>query len=111
VKAALRNLLTNAIKFTGNGGKVDISAKQTGNRIKVKINDTGSGISPEDLNKLFRIDTNYKTIGRSSEKGTGLGLLICKELIEKMNGEVGVESSPGKGSTFHFTLPVPDEII
>ncbi|MCP4149028.1 MAG: sensor histidine kinase, partial [bacterium] len=69
------------------------------------VSDSGIGIKPGDVEKLFRIDIHYTTCGTSSEMGTGLGLALCKEFVEKNNGRINVASEPGKGSTFFFTLP------
>ena len=73
--------------------------------MEISISDTGTGLSEEDIKKLFRIDVHYTTIGTSSEKGTGLGLILCKEFVEINGGKIWVESELGKGSTFKFTLP------
>jgi len=105
ISTVIRNLLSNAIKFTDNGGRISISAQKYGDMVKITIQDTGIGISKENLNKLFRVDAQYKTIGTANEKGTGLGLLLCKEFVEKNNGHIRVESEVGKGSKFIFTLP------
>ena len=101
----IRNLVSNAIKYTENGGSVTIRAKQLKNKLKVKVEDTGVGIKSEDINKLFKMKENFTSHGTSGEKGTGLGLILCKEFIVKHGGQIGVESEPGKGSTFWFTLP------
>lgn len=108
ITTVLRNLISNALKFTDGGGKVDILARSHGETIEVQVCDTGIGISPEDITKLFRIDVNHSTIGTGEEKGTGLGLILCKEFVEKNNGKIWVESTPGKGSTFFFTLPASE---
>lgn len=101
----VRNLLSNAIKFTNVGGKIKLSAEQDNGMSLFKVKDTGVGIEKEDLEKLFRIDESYTLPGTLNEKGTGLGLLICKEFIEKHGGHIWAESEFGKGSTFCFTLP------
>ena len=101
----LRNLISNAIKFSHPGGEIFVSAEQNPNEILVSVKDGGVGITREDMTKLFRIDTNHTTLGTNREKGTGLGLLLCKEFIEKHGGKIWVESEEGKGSTFYFTLP------
>lgn len=110
LKTVLRNLIENAIKYTAKGGVVtltdEIKDKQhTQNEIVISVSDTGTGIPPEELPKLFEMDQEYKTRGTANEKGTGLGLLLCKELVEKNQGEIFVESQPGKGSRFSFTIP------
>jgi len=103
----IRNLLSNALKFTPAGGKVEISAKPVeDNRIELSISDTGVGIKPENFDKLFRIDVSYSTRGTAEEMGTGLGLILCQEFMEKNGGTIGVESEPGKGSRFYLRLPL-----
>lgn len=104
IRTVLRNLVANAIKFTPQGGKVCIQSAQTPSKTLIKVKDTGIGLSPQDQKKLFRIDVKTKSIGRSPEKGTGLGLILCKEFVEKHKGTIGVKSSPGKGSCFWFCL-------
>lgn len=104
-KTIIRNLLNNAIKYTENGGKIDIKAQKKGPFIEVSVIDTGIGLSKEDIKKLFRIDVKNKSIGTSKEKGTGLGLILSKEFVQKNGGRIGVISELGKGSTFYFTLP------
>lgn len=105
ISAVIRNLITNAIKFTPKDGQVQITSKNTENYLEISVIDTGIGIKEEDLPKLFRIDVHHTTIGTSEEKGTGLGLILCKEFIEKHGGKIWVESRPGKGSQFKFTIP------
>jgi len=101
----MRNLLSNAIKFTNNGGKVMITGKMTNDHARVSISDTGQGIPSQDMNNLFSINKNLSTQGTYNEQGTGLGLVLCKELIEKSDGTIWANSQAGKGSTFTFTLP------
>ncbi len=101
----IRNLLSNAIKFTPEHGMISISAKQKDDFVEVSISDTGIGIKSEDVNKLFRIDVNQITIGISKEKGTGLGLILCKEFVKKNGGTIGIESEEGKGSRFYVCIP------
>ncbi|NJO90260.1 MAG: HAMP domain-containing histidine kinase [Chloroflexia bacterium] len=79
--------------------------KKENSQIEVQIKDQGTGISEENLKKLFRIDVKFKSTGTSGEKGTGLGLVLCKEFVEKNHGQIKVESALGKGSTFGFTIP------
>jgi PAS domain S-box-containing protein len=102
----IRNLITNAIKFTEKNGKIVITARVHGNEVEVSVADTGIGIKPEAIDKLFKIETSFTTRGTENEKGTGLGLLLCKEFIEKHHGKIWVESEPGNGSRFIFVLPV-----
>jgi PAS domain S-box-containing protein len=106
LSAILRNLVSNAIKFTNTDGRISIYAKPHAENITITISDNGVGISPQKLNKMFDITQNISTNGTSNEKGTGLGLLICKELIEKQGGRIWVESELGKGSDFKFTMPL-----
>ena len=101
----LRNIISNAVKYTRPGGSIVISTKQKQNELLVNITDNGIGINKENIEKLFRIDENYSTPGTQNETGTGLGLLLCKEFIDKHKGKIWVESEPNKGSTFHFTIP------
>jgi len=101
----LRNLISNAIWFTRPGGEVKVSATHADPFIEVVVSDTGIGISPEDLPKLFRIDKKFRRNGTAGEHGTGLGLILCKDLIAMNGGKIWVESQVGQGSTFTFTLP------
>jgi signal transduction histidine kinase len=106
VDTVLRNLISNAIKFTPGGGAIDVSAQLHNERFfEVAVADTGTGIPPDDLAKLFRIDIQYTHVGTAGEKGTGLGLNLCKDLVEKNGGVIGVESTIEKGTIFRFTLP------
>ncbi len=112
VQTILRNLMSNAIKFTPTGGEVTVSVKKTDNCYEISVKDTGVGIGLNDLSKLFKIESKHSTRGTSNEKGTGLGLILCKEFVEKHGGKIWVESeewnlSAGKtgGSKFSFTLP------
>ena len=101
----LRNLLNNALKFTHRKGLVNIDATRVKKDVVFTIRDNGIGISEEDQKKLFRLDVKYTQIGTAEERGTGLGLLLCKEFVEKQGGKIWVESIPGEGSSFKFTLP------
>jgi PAS domain S-box-containing protein len=105
INTVVRNLLTNALKFTPAGGKITINAVSVGDHIEVSIIDTGIGMDKNSLEKLFRIDEFHNSIGTSGETGTGLGLIICNEFITKHGGKIHVESETGKGSTFRFSLP------
>ena len=106
----IRNLISNAIKFTPKNGEIKIYDKKTeSNRsglLSVFIEDNGVGIAQKDIEKLFRIEESYTTRGTEKESGTGLGLILCKEFIEKHGGKIEVESELGKGSIFHFTIPL-----
>jgi signal transduction histidine kinase len=114
----VRNLLSNAIKFSEKGGEITFS---TGKRILPKkteykefieiiITDTGKGIAKKDIGKLFRIDISFSTVGTAMEKGTGLGLILCKEFIEQHGGKINVSSELGVGSRFVFTLPIEKDV-
>ncbi len=105
IESVIENLLTNAIKFTPRGGKIAINISEQPDRYEVSVSDTGVGISKENIGKLFRIDVPFSEYGTEKEKGSGLGLILCKENVEKHNGKIWVESEPGKGSTFYFTVP------
>ncbi len=111
IKTVLRNLISNAIKFTQTGGRITFSAKNIKNELTVKITDNGVGISKERIEKLFSISENNSTPGTQNEKGTGLGLIICKEFIEKNYGKIWVESNGGIGSSFCFTIPTSNEKV
>lgn len=101
----LRNLISNALKFTQRGGSIHLSAERRPKDVKVWVSDSGVGISKQVIEKIFHIDSNCSTPDTQGEKGTGLGLILCKEFIEKHGGTIGIESEPGKGSIFHFTIP------
>ncbi|MGF1584534.1 MAG: ATP-binding protein [Bacteroidales bacterium] len=106
ISTILRNLITNALKFTNTGGKITISARDEQNQLIVSVSDTGVGISKERIDNLFSISDGYSTPGTQKEKGTGLGLILCKEFINKNNGEIWVESKAGIGTTLYFSLPL-----
>ena len=102
----LRNLVSNAIKYTNNGGQVDIYVEQNNTNITITVSDNGVGIQPETITTLFKFSQIQATEGTAREKGTGLGLMICKEFVEINGGKIGVTSKIGKSSNFKFTLPV-----
>jgi PAS domain S-box-containing protein len=106
VGTILRNLISNAIKFTNKGGHIDVIAEQNRNEFSISVIDDGVGINPDRFEKLFRIDENHSTLGTHNEKGTGLGLMLCKEFVERHGGKIWVESTLGKGSRFYFTIPI-----
>lgn len=105
ITTVIRNLLSNAIKFTPSGGKIVIQTRLSNGYYEVSVKDNGVGISNENLNQLFRIDSNLSTLGTDDEAGTGLGLIITKEFIDKNNGTINVLSEVGVGSNFTFKLP------
>ena len=100
-----RNLLSNAIKYTPKGGEITISATEDINETIISIKDTGVGIESDDLKNLFKLEESKSTLGTNNEKGTGLGLILCKNFIEKHNGKIWVESKVEKGSIFNFIIP------
>jgi len=105
ISAMLRNLISNAYKFTNSGGKISISAQLRADDVLVTVSDNGIGIQKEVIEKLFRIEQSYSISGTQNEQGTGLGLILCKEFVEKHGGKIWVQSEKGKGSKFSFTVP------
>ncbi|MBC7921082.1 MAG: HAMP domain-containing protein [Ferruginibacter sp.] len=103
--SVLRNLISNAIKFTEPGGEITVTAEEREDLIQVTVADTGVGIGKEDLERLFQQDTYHSTLGTSQEKGTGFGLLLCKDFVERNGGSIVVRSELGKGTAIAFTLP------
>ncbi len=103
----LRNLLANAIKFTYPDGLITINLISHTDYHEISVSDTGMGMSPETVSKLFKASTKSTVPGTQNEQGTGLGLLICKEFVARHQGTIRAESEPNKGSTFYFTLPFP----
>ncbi len=106
INTVLRNLISNAIKFTPHKGKITINAKEDNQKAIVSITDTGVGMNAEQMDKLFLIDKKISTEGTDNEKGTGLGLILCKEFLEKNSGEIWVKSQLNKGSIFSISLPL-----
>ncbi len=100
----MRNMVSNSIKFTPHGGNISISALAEDDEVLIKVQDTGVGMSEDKLRSLFRIDSAKSTPGTEQEKGTGLGLILCKELIDKNSGQIWFTSEPGNGTTCIFTL-------
>jgi two-component system sensor histidine kinase/response regulator len=105
IYTVLRNLVSNALKFTQPGGEIRISGKDMGNEFEISVSDSGVGIPANKLDKLFSISENISTQGTDNETGTGLGLLLCKEFVEKNGGKIRVQSVVGNGSEFLFTIP------
>ena len=101
----IQNLVNNAIKFTPESGTITINYKKNEDNIELHIIDTGVGMSPKVISKLFRIDENVSTEGTNNEKGTGLGLILCREFVNKNGGNISVLSEEGKGSEFIVTFP------
>jgi two-component system, sensor histidine kinase and response regulator len=108
LQAILRNLISNAIKFTNTGGKVYIYVVETPGRAEITVQDTGIGMNKKSRDSLFSIESGHSSPGTQNEKGSGLGLILCKEFAEKHGSSIKVESEPGKGSRFTFTLPYPE---
>jgi len=105
VNLVIRNLVSNALKFTPEHGEVILLSEEDGEEIKIMVIDNGVGISPEKQAELFTQYKNTSTKGTGNEKGTGLGLMLCKEFIERNGGRIWVESEEGRGTCFTFTLP------
>ncbi|MCX6159765.1 MAG: HAMP domain-containing sensor histidine kinase, partial [Ignavibacteriae bacterium] len=106
LEGIIRNLSSNAVKFTRKGGNVIVSAKtMPDNSVEISVKDTGIGMNKEMTDNLFRLDIDTSRKGTDGESSTGLGLVICKDFIEKHGGKLRVESREGKGSTFYFTIP------
>lgn len=108
ISSVLRNLISNAIKYCNKGDKIFLSVEREGSFLRVFVRDTGLGISEEVQKKLFRLDCHYTTTGTANELGTGLGLILCREFVEKNGGSLDLISVKGAGSTFSFTVPVSD---
>lgn len=106
IDAVIRNLVNNAIKFTPSGGTIAILYETDGDKARISVMDTGVGMDQATANQLFNMAENVSTKGTAGESGTGLGLLLCKELVERNHGRIRVESTLGAGSTFSFTLPL-----
>lgn len=96
ISTILRNILTNAIKFTRSNGKIIVSSESKNGFLEVSINDSGVGIEPENIEKIFSIDSKFSKRGTENEKGTGLGLILCKEFVEMLGGKISVTSEIGK---------------
>ena len=106
IDVVLRNLVANAIKFCNEGGKISIAHKILETGVEISVQDEGIGIASDDLSKIFQEKGKFSTLGTKKEVGTGLGLLLCKSFIEKLNGKIGVESKLNEGSKFWFILPI-----
>lgn len=105
INSVVRNILNNAVKFTKNGGLIEFEVKQSNNDIELSIKDNGVGMSEETINKLFRIDESITMPGTNNEKGTGLGLTICNDIVTKNNWKMKIESQLGKGTTIKILIP------
>jgi signal transduction histidine kinase len=123
ISTILRNLISNAIKFSNSGGTITISAQMSSDKLTISISDTGIGIPKDSIGKLFRIGENFSTYGTLHESGTGIGLILCKDFVEKHGGNIWVESQVESqqidksnndfqqtaGSRFYFTIPNRDK--
>ncbi|MEQ8534388.1 MAG: PAS domain-containing sensor histidine kinase, partial [Imperialibacter sp.] len=106
LKTILRNLISNAIKFTKSGGSIIVSVGLEKNKVQFSVADNGLGINAEVSKKLFEMSANTSSLGTANEKGSGLGLALCKEFVKKLGGDIWLESREGDGSDFKFTLPM-----
>jgi two-component system sensor histidine kinase/response regulator len=106
IATVVRNLVSNAIKFSEPGSSVQIDSSRCGTMAEVSVRDWGKGMSPEDRAKLFRIDVHFTTPGTMKEKGTGLGLVLCRDFVRRHGGEIWLESAVGRGTNVHFTVPL-----
>ena len=109
IKTVLRNLVSNAIKFTPTDGKIRISTVQEDDRVQVQVIDTGAGISKEDIKKILNTEEHFSKLGTDKEPGTGLGLVLCQTFIAQHQGQLRIDSAPGQGSTFSFDLATCEE--
>lgn len=106
INTVMRNLVSNSVKFTNSGGKVKIYSEKVNGMYNIYVSDNGIGIDSDNLSKIFRIDESHSTLGTDNEEGTGLGLILCKEFIDKHNGKIDIQSELGVGTTFKVTIPI-----
>jgi signal transduction histidine kinase len=109
INTVMRNLVSNALKFTPGGGQITLTARKNEHWVEIAVSDTGIGMNQEAIAKLFRLDVKYTTNGTDGEPGTGLGLLLCHDLVERHGGRMWVESESAQGTTFRFTLQSPQD--
>jgi signal transduction histidine kinase len=105
----IRNLVSNSIKFTSENGDITVTSEISGNKLNISVTDTGTGMSPEALNDLFKITKTVSVLGTNNETGTGLGLLLCSDFVKANGGKIWVTSKQGKGSKFSFSVPLKKE--
>jgi signal transduction histidine kinase len=110
ISTVLRNLINNAVKYSHKGGVIEVNVAEKDDKLEVVVSDQGVGMSRENAEKIFRIDAKVKSPGTQGEKGTGLGLILCKDFVEINKGQIWVESEEGSGSTFHFTIPTSADL-
>lgn len=106
LSTVIRNIISNAVKYTPKGGNIGIELSTANDFAVITVKDNGTGISPENIDKLFKVNENYKTHGTNNEEGTGLGLILCKEFINKNNGDITIKSEVGVGTEVAITIPV-----
>jgi two-component system, sensor histidine kinase and response regulator len=106
ISTVVRNLISNAVKYTRSGGTITLSLNKDNDMVVITVKDTGIGMTKENLDKLFKVNENFKTYGTNNEEGTGLGLILCKEFIEKNNGQIEVKSEVDVGTETFFRLPL-----
>jgi len=106
LRSIIMNLTSNSIKFTNPGGRIIISAEPNHKWVNLKIEDNGIGIEPENIKKIFDLDKNFSTRGTLNERGSGLGIILCKEFVQRHGGKIDVESKVNEGTKFQFTLPI-----
>jgi signal transduction histidine kinase len=107
LQTVIRNLVSNAVKFTPKGGEVTLSVKNVDKKyVEIAVKDSGIGMSQSIMDQLFRLDVQTYRIGTDGEPSSGLGLLLCKEFVDKLGGKIWVKSEVGQGSTFYFTVPL-----
>lgn len=109
LRTVIRNLLSNAVKFTPDNGKIELRISNYGTLAQVEVQDSGIGMSADTLSRLFRVDSSVSTLGTRQEKGSGLGLLLVNEFIQRNGGTLSVQSTPGQGTCFSFTIPLCTE--
>ena len=111
ITEVFKNLFSNAIKFSYPEGKITISTREKKYLVELEISDEGVGMSKTNLHKIFRLDNNFLALGTAQEKGAGIGLLLCKEYVEKNGGKIWADSEEGKGSSFYITIPKSDKLM
>jgi signal transduction histidine kinase len=105
LNTVLRNLIANAIKFSHSNSSITLASNASNNMVQFSVKDAGTGIEPQFIDRLFNIESAFSTTGTENEKGSGLGLILCKEFVEKSGGTIWLETNLGLGTTFYFTVP------